>query len=427
MSLHFLLYPNFTPALPWGAGGVSSPRFHMTPFLRKILGMNWVLVLVMYGLLAFGVFMIESAARHLPVSKDVLHQYGSAGMYYAAMQKRWILIGSVAFFGAAFVDYRWIRWLGIPFYIVSMAALAMAMKQDDSVHRLTMGPLSFQPAQLGISSGILLIAWLVHGLPKVHRWFGSPLMRIGIIGVLSAVPFLMVMKMGDMGSALVWIPVAIVALLVGGAPFRYLSFMSLIGAGMIPLLYFVALPLVSKRGPERIDTWLRMMRGQEVDISNEGYAPHNISMAVGKAGWKGVGWNASAEQGSLHAKAFIPKDTAHNDYIFAVIAEELGFRGSLLLLTAFALLLIQCLFIAFYSRDMCGRLLVCLVVALFFAHVFESIGMCVLLMPITGIPLPLISYSGTFVVICMLLLGLVQSVWIHRNVKPEMQVKPATD
>jgi rod shape determining protein RodA len=399
----------------------------MTPFLRKILGMNWVLVFVMYGLLVFGVFMIESAARHLAVSSDVLKHYGSAGEYYGAMQKRWILIGSVAYFATAFVDYRWIRWLGLPFYVVSLVLMVMAMQQDDSVHRLNLGGLSFQPAQLGISSGILLIAWLVQDLPKLHSWLGAPIVRVGVIGVLSAIPFLMVMKMGDMGSALVWIPVSIVALLIGGVPYRYLSFMTLIGAGLIPLLYFVVLPLVSDRGPQRIDTWLRMMQGQEVDISNEGYAPHNISMAVGKAGWKGVGWKATAEQGSLHAKAFIPRETAHNDYIFAVIAEELGFRGSLLLLTAFALLMIQGLFIAFYSRDMCGRLLVSLVVALFFAHVFESIGMCVLLMPITGIPLPLVSYSGTFVVICMMLLGLVQSVWIHRNAVRETSSKPAVD
>lgn len=380
--------------------------------------MNWVLVFLMYGLLIFGVFMIESAARHLPVSRDLLNQYGSAGAYYATMQKQWILLGSVAFFGAALVDYRWIRWLGIPFYVVSLALMAMAMQQDDSVHRLSLFGLSFQPAQLGISSGIILISWLLQSLPKLHRWFGAPFIRIGIIGVVSAVPFLMVMKMGDMGSALVWIPVVIVALLVGGAPFRYLSFMGLMAAGLLPLLYFVALPLVSERGPQRIDTWLRMMRGLEVNISDEGYAPHHISMAVGKAGWKGVGWKASAEQGSLHAKGFIPRDTAHNDYIFAVIAEEMGFRGSLLLLTAFALLAILGLFIAFYSRDVCGRVLASLVVALFFAHVFESIGMCVLLMPITGIPLPLVSYSGTFVVICMFLLGLVQSVWIHRNARP---------
>ena len=396
----------------------------MTPFLRKFLRINWVLALVMYGLLIFGVFMIESAARHLTVNKEILNQFGSAGVYYAALQKRWILIGSVVYFATALVDYRWIRWLGIPFYVVGMALMVMTMQQDDSVHRLLLFGLSFQPAQLGISSGILLLAWLIQDLPKVHRWFGSPVMRIGLIGVVAVIPFLMVVKMGDMGSALVWLPVSVVALLIGGVPFRYLSFMTFLGAGLLPVIYFVVLPLVSARGPQRIDTWLNMMRGREVNIADEAYAPHNISMAVGKAGWKGVGWKAPSEQGSLHAKGFIPRDTAHNDYIFAVIAEELGFRGSLLLLTAFALLLIQALFIAFYSRDISGRLLVCLVVAMFFAHVFESIGMCVLLMPITGIPLPLVSYSGTFVVICMLLLGLVQSVWIHRHVKPSLPLSP---
>ena len=384
--------------------------------------MNWVLVLVMYGLLIFGVFMIESAARHLTVSKEILDKFGTVGAYYAHSQKLWIVFGSVAYFIVALIDYRWIRWLGIPFYLASIALMIAAMAQDDAVHRLKYGSFSFQPAQLGISSGILLIAWLVQDLPKLHRWFGAPFVKIGVIGVLAAIPFLIVMKMGDMGSALVWIPVSIVALLIGGIPFRYLSCMTLIGAGFLPLLYYVALPLVSERGPERIDIWLRMMQDKEVDIAGAGYAPHNVSMAVGKAGWKGVGWNAKVN--SLHEKRFIPVDTAHNDYIFAVIAEELGFRGSLLLLTAFALLLIQALFIAFYSRDVSGRLLVCLVVALFFAHIFESIGMCVLIMPITGIPLPLISYSGTFVVICMFMLGLVQSVWIHRNRKPELQLKP---
>ena len=78
------------------------------------------------------------------------------------------------------------------------------------------------------------------------------------------------------------------------------------------------------------------------------------------------------------------------------------------------MLLIQCLFIAFYSRDSSGRIISAAVVALLFAHIFENIGMCVLLTPITGIPLPLVSYSGTFVVMCMFLLGLVQSVWVHR-------------
>jgi rod shape determining protein RodA len=391
----------------------------MTPFFKKILGMNWVMVLVMYALLIFGVFMIESAARHLPVSPEKLKEFASAGGYYADMQKNWILFGSVAYFAAAFIDYKWIRWLGVPIYLVSLGLMLMAMQAEDNVHRLTIAGLSFQPAQLGVTSGIIMIAWLMQDLPMLHHRLGNPLIRIGVIGVVSAIPFLMVMKMGDMGSALVWIPVVIVSLLVSGIPFRILTFIGLVSAGILPIIYFVVLPLVSERGPERIDLWLRMKQGQEVNIKDDGYAPHNVSMAVGKAGWKGLGWMATSEQGSLHDKRFIPHLTAHNDFIFAVIAEELGFRGALLMVMAFALLLIQGLFIAFYSRDISGRLIVCMVVALFFAHIFENIGMCVLLMPITGIPLPLVSYSGTFVVICMFLLGLVQSVWVHRRYREE--------
>lgn len=387
----------------------------MTPFLRKILGMNWVMVLVMYALLIFGVFMIESAARHLPVGPEKLKEFGSPGLYFAWMQKNWILLGTVAYFVAALIDYKWIRWLGIPIYLVSIGLMLMAMAAHDDVHRLSIAGLSFQPAQLGVTSGIIMIAWLMQDLPKLHHRLGNPLIQIAVIGVVSAIPFLLVMKMGDMGSALVWIPVVIVALLVSGIPFRILYFIGLVSAGVLPIMYFVVLPLVSERGPERIDLWLRMKQGQEVNIKDDGYAPHNVSMAVGKAGWKGLGWMATSEQGSLHDKRFIPHLTAHNDFIFAVIAEELGFRGALLLVLAFALLLVQGLFIAFYSRDLSGRFIACMVVTLFFAHIFENIGMCVLLMPITGIPLPLVSYSGTFVVICMFLLGMVQSVWIHRH------------
>jgi rod shape determining protein RodA len=377
----------------------------MSPILRKILGMNWVLVLTMYGLLIFGIYAIESAARHLD----------GGGAIFAEKQKNWIVIGSVVYFVTALVDYRWIRWLALPIYVVSLISMGMVMGSDEEVHQLRLGPVIFQPAQLGVASGVLMLSWLLQDLPRLHRIFGLPIMRIGIIILLSGLPFLMVMKMGDMGSALVWIPVAIVALLIGGVPFRYLSLMTILCVGVVPVIYLVVLPMVSERGPERIKLYLDMLQDEPVDIAGIAYAPYYVSMAVGKAGWPGIGWNAPSERGSLHAKRYIPWKTAHNDFIFSVLAEEQGFRGSLLLLTAFALLLIQSLFISFYSRDLAGRLVVACVVAFFFAHIFENIGMCVLIMPITGIPLPLISYSGTFVVMCMFMLGLVQSVWIHRN------------
>jgi len=374
--------------------------------------MNWVLIFTMYGLLVFGVFAIESAARHLDQANGM-----PGGEFYAGRQKLWIALGTIVYFGTALVDYRWVRWLGVPMYIVGLALTVKAMGVDDPTHRLDLGPISFQPAQSAIAAGIIAIATLAQDLPKVHRFFGQPFFRVLLIGGLTGIPFLLVVKLGDMGSALVWLPVAVVIMLVSGIPWRYLTFLGAMAVGMVPIGYYVVLPTASPRGTERIETYLESVdTGVVVYDPDETYAAFWISTAVGKAGWKGMGgFGATEGRQSIHAKKLIPWTTAHNDFIFAVIAEEQGFRGALLLVTAFALLLIQCLFIAFYSKDLAGRIIVGGVVGLFFAHLFESIGMCVLLTPITGIPLPLVSYSGTFVVICMFLLGLVQSVWVHRS------------
>ncbi|MCP5535715.1 MAG: FtsW/RodA/SpoVE family cell cycle protein [Akkermansiaceae bacterium] len=377
----------------------------MTPLLRKILGMNWLLVLTMLALAIFGVYAIESAARHLP----------NGGGYYASRQKLWIIGGCAVFFITALIDYRWIRWLGIPMYLAGLALMVVAMFKGTEVHQINIGALSFQPTQLGIAGGIVLMGSLLQDLPRWHAFFKLPFVRVGIIAVLSGVPFLIVVAMGDMGSAMVWLPVTVVIMFASGIPYRYLLLMMIVGFGCVALAYFVVLPKASERGAGRIELYLAMLDGREVDINGDAYAPYWVSTAIGKAGWKGIGSNASSERGSLHDKKYIPWKTAHNDFIFAVIGEEQGFRGSLMLLTGYAMLLIQCLFIAFYSRDSSGRIIAAAVVALLFAHIFENIGMCVLMTPITGIPLPLVSYSGTFVLMVMFLLGLVQSVWIHRN------------
>jgi len=379
----------------------------MTPLLRKILGMNWLLVLTMLALAIFGVYAIESAARHLP----------QGGGYYAERQKMWIIGGCVVFFITALIDYRWIRWLGIPMYLAGLGLMVMAMLGGSEVHQISFAGVSFQPTQLGIAGGIVLMGSLLQDLPRLHAFFRLPFVRVAIVAILAGVPFMIVMKMGDMGSALVWLPVTAVVMFASGIPYRYLLLMAIVGFGCIALAYFIVLPKESERGAGRIDLYLDMLNERDVDINGDAYAPYWVSTAVGKAGWKGLGGNATSEQGSLHDKKYIPWKTAHNDFIFAVIGEEQGFRGGLLLLTGYAMLLIQCLFIAFYSRDSSGRIIAAAVVALLFAHIFENIGMCVLMTPITGIPLPLVSYSGTFVVMVMFLLGLVQSIWIHRNVE----------
>jgi len=370
----------------------------MTPLLRKILGMSWLLTLCMFALLTVGVYSIESAARHLP----------GGGEPIAARQVQWIFVGAVVYFITALVDYKWIKYLAFPMYATGIVLMVVAMKFGNSVHQLSFGGLSFQPAQFSIVAGFIMMAWVLQDLSKWHPLLSLPGAKVLTVGVLAMIPFGLVAVMGDLGSAIVWLPVTAIVMLVSGVPFRYLTVISLLGAAVLPVLFHVILPSFSSRGANRIEIYLDMLYGRKVDITGDAYGPYYVSMAVGKSGYKGAGYKADISKRSLHAMGYIPKKTAHNDYIFGVFAEEQGFRGSLLLILGFSLLLIQLIFIGYYSRDMSGQIISGAVVGLFFAHIFENIAMCILLMPVTGIPLPLISYSGTFVVMCMFMLGLVQ-------------------
>ncbi len=386
----------------------------MTPLLKKLLRINWVLLLTMFGILIFGVFAIESAARHV----------GQGGEWFARRQQIWILLGTGVYLTTSLIDYRLFKFIGIPMYIGGIGLMVAALKVGNEVHQISLGGIAFQPAQFMVVAGIILLSFLIQDLPQWHKIFRIPLVLVTTILVLSMIPFGLVAMAGDMGSALMWVPVIAVAMLVGGVPYRYLTFFTLLGVALIPLAYYVIMPKVSKRGAQRIELFIDSKQGRELDIRGDAYAQYYVTMAVGRSGYKGLGHGAGEEKGSLHANKYIPWKTAHNDFIFGVIAEEQGFRGTMILVTAFGLLIIQCVYIAYYSRDMAGQVIAGSIAALFGAHVFQNIGMCIELLPITGIPLPLVSYSGTFVLMCMFMLGLVQSVWIHKSKgTPELEEK----
>ena len=186
----------------------------------------------------------------------------------------------------------------------------------------------------------------------------------------------------------------------------------------LPFAFFFGLKDYQKK---RITTQIEMLQGKKVNIRAEAYSAYNNLRAIGSGGWGGKGFK---NPDTVNNKGFISPDTAINDFIFPVLAEEHGFRGSLLMLGGFMLLLLQCVYVAFYSRDLMGRLLVVGVVGLLFAHIYQNVGMNLLIMPITGIPLPLISYGGTFTIVILFLLGLVQSVWVHRIDPDEKAARP---
>ena len=132
---------------------------------------------------------------------------------------------------------------------------------------------------------------------------------------------------------------------------------------------------------------------------------------MGSGGLTGKGWR----QGTQNSLGYLPRPVAHNDFIFSVIAEEEGFVGSLVVLTLYAVILFTGLRIAGQARDRLGKLVAVGVVTLLFSHVFVNIGMNIRIVPVTGIPLPLLSYGGSSVLCSLIALGLMQNVHIHRR------------
>jgi rod shape determining protein RodA len=279
---------------------------------------------------------------------------------------------------------------------------------------VNIGGLSMQPSQFAIMAGIVMLAVVFGELPRMAPAFRRPWLRILIGGLLASIPAALVIK-EDLGSGLVWGPVFLSMMLVGSIPFRYIITMILSVLCVIPILYFFILKPYQQA---RIDqTWyLLTNQPEKVDTRGHGWVPNFVQTAVASAGFEGKGPLSEKvqDQRSIH-RMFYPEAEAFSDYIFSVICEEFGFRGAILLLSSIALLLVQGIFIAFYSRDQVGRLLVVGVVTMLFAHTFQNAGMNLCILPVIGLPMPFISYGGTFMIVTLFLMGMIQSVWVHRN------------
>ena len=381
----------------------------MTPLFRKFLGINWVIVANIVILITFGVYAIYNAADGRP---------GLMGKWN--QQVLWSGIGGVVFFVTALLDYKWLRWGAWPLYLLSLAGIILVkiIGKDHGVGAkswIDIGPISIQPSQFAIVAGIIVLAIVFGDLQRVVPIFRYPFLRIALGGLLASIPMILILKEPDLGSAAVWGPMFVGMILVGSIPFRYIIVLALIAMTFLPIAYFFGLKPYQK---DRIDTFISMLVNEKVNVQESAWVPYHLQLAVGSAGFEGKGplSRKVPDQHSIH-RTFFPNE-AINDFITGVICEEFGFRGMLLLVSGLSLLIFQCIFVAFYSRDQMGRLIVVGVVGTTMTYIFMNIGMNILLVPITGLPLPFISYGGTFMVVLLFMFGLVQSVWVHRNISP---------
>jgi rod shape determining protein RodA len=365
--------------------------------------MNWLLVALAIGLSVFGVMAVYSAT------------YMREEVYLTEMWRRqiiWLAIGIVIFFATALVDYRaWMSNVSVPLimYLGGLGFLALTHFIGRTTYGarswLDIGPLSFQPAQLAVISTLFLISWL---LANTENWVGfwPTIGRILSCGAIIAPPWILILIQPDLGECLVWIPAVLALLYVGRVPKRYLLVMIIAGIALIPVVANFGLKTYQR---ERLTTFLN----PDYDPQGAGWTINQSLIAIGSGGFYGKGFNAPNTQVQL---GFLPSTIVHTDFIFAAIGEQLGFVGTLALVTAFGALLLSGLLIAASATDDLGRLVVVGIISLLFTHIYMNIGMTISITPITGVPLPLISYGGSFLVLVLFSLGVLESIWIHRKI-----------
>ncbi|HEX8373170.1 MAG TPA: rod shape-determining protein RodA [Chthoniobacterales bacterium] len=367
----------------------------MHPLLKKLLGLNWLLFGLMMALCIFGVFAIYSATW-MRTDRYLVESWSK--------QTTWIVLGLVAYFVLALVDYRWLKWGALPLYVISILGLVavkiFGVTRYGARSWLDLGVLNFQPSQMALMASIMVLALALSQFQKLH-----PMLRIMITGAVVGAPWLMILKEPDLGSCIVWVPVVLAMFFIGGIPKRYLITMILIGAALIPLaITFVLKPYQV----DRLTTFLHPER----DPKGTGWTINQSLIAIGSGGFEGKGFKAPNTQNEL---GFLPETIVHNDFIFSVIGEQHGFLGGALLMAAFGAFIITGLYMTSKATDIFGVLLATGIMTLIFTHTFMNVGMTISVTPITGLPLPFISYGGSFVLLLMSGLGIMQSIWIHRD------------
>src|SRR6266511_572083 len=184
----------------------------MTPFLRKWLGQNWLLLLTMLGLAIFGVVAIYSATST---------RADSYAADFWRKQANWVAVGVFAFMLTSLVHYRWIRWGALPMYLAGIVFLILTKFIGTKVYGarswLHLGPINFPPAQLAIVAGIMVLALFLTQFREIH-----PMLRLLLCGAIAAAPCLLILMQPDLREVIIWGPVLLALLFVRGLPLRYL-------------------------------------------------------------------------------------------------------------------------------------------------------------------------------------------------------------
>lgn len=352
----------------------------------------------------------------------VIASIGLAAVYSATYTSRgpsplfirqliWIVAGTVVMSLALMLDYRTVGRYAYVLYALSLLLLLLVMvmgKTGMGAQRwLAIGPFAFQPSEFAKLSLTLALARYFAEDPKRGDY---TLKDLAVPGAMVLVPLLLVLKQPDLGTAMMLLLTSSLIIVLAGIRLRSVMTVALIGAMVASLVFLVP--------PVRHKIWGSLKPYQQNRIKafidpgsdplGSGYHANQSKIAVGSGQITGKGYR----KGTQSQMAFLPE--RHTDFIFAVIAEETGFVGSSLLLLLYLVLLLVGVDTANNAKDRLGVLMAGGIVSMISLYVFINMGMAVGIVPVVGVPLPLVSYGGTSIITTFLALGLLLNIQARR-------------
>lgn len=317
-------------------------------------------------------------------------------------QIMWVLVSIPILIITMIVDYRTISKIGIGLYIVSiilLIAVLLTSAINGATSWFTIGPISIQPAEFAKIAVVLFLAQIMSRFSRDE--INKPLKLLLILGI-ALLPIMLIVLQPDYGTAMAYIVATILMIYVAGIKKRYIIVSFLLVVIAVPLLYFFVLPEHAK---QRIDVYLNPY----LDPRGAGYNIIQSKLALGAGRLIGQGWLNGTQ---THLGFLYPKST---DFIFAVVGEELGFIACTVIIILYIILLTRAISVAKNASDDLGAYISIGIIGILLFHILENIGMTMGLLPITGVPLPFISYGGSAMITDMICIGLLLNISSKRQ------------
>ena len=361
---------------------------------RLAMNFDWGTLALSLAIVSLSIVLLYSATSE--------RLEGPSGMHLK--QLVWAVIGLVSMFAVLCIDYQTLCRHAYVLYGVLLVSLVIVLLfgrvVNGSQRWLVLGPWHVQTSELAKPVLILVLArYFTEHTPAgtASLTFRDLLLPVLLVGL----PFGLIVKQPNLSTAMVLVVLLAVMALMIGLRSTTLITLLLLGVGVLPLAWTLVLKDYQR---ERLLTLLN----PQPDLLGAGYHSWQSKIAIGSGGLWGKGLLA----GTQSRLSFLPE--RHTDFIFAVLAEEVGFVGVVLLLCLFVCLLVHGFIIAYRSRDRLGALVATGVVTMLAVQIFLNIGMTIGLVPIIGLPLPLMSYGGSSLVMTFLCLGLLMNVRMRR-------------